>query len=87
MLLHRYMQKLYQFHHILIYGGIGIMMIIVVLEKVMHLKICCCEKISMNMIRATKQLPKYSKKSFKIMRKLAGWDNDCLNDILNAKFI
>ena len=45
------------------------------------------KKISMNMIRATKQLPKYSKKSFKIMRKLAGWDNDCLNDILNAKFI
>ena len=45
------------------------------------------KKISINMIRATKQLPKYSKKSFKIMRKLAGWDNDCLNDILNAKFI
>lgn len=45
------------------------------------------KKISINMIRAAKQLPKYSKKSVKIMRKLAGWDDSCLHDILNAKFI
>lgn len=44
------------------------------------------KKISMNMIRGAKQLPQYTKNSFKLMRKLAGWDNKCLNDILFAKF-
>lgn len=44
------------------------------------------KKISMNMIRGAKQLSQYTKKSFKLMRKLAGWDNKCLNDILFAKF-
>lgn len=59
------------------------MMTILELEKVMLPKTWLR---LMNMIRGAKQLPQYTKNSFKLMRKLTGWDNKCLNDILFAKF-
>ena len=44
------------------------------------------KKLTMNLLRALRQQPQHKRKSFKMMRKMAGWDSGFLGEVLKAKF-